>query len=93
MIRLQWFDTDEAMYLFLDILLVVLGISMFWYRDPLSRYMARVEHDKSREWPWLYPERLGRWYTSERAWRTFLIPALAVAVLLFGLLWLWKDVY
>ena len=93
MIRSRWFDTDEAMYLLFDILIVVLGISMFWYRDPLSRYTARVQREQSREWPWLYPGRLGRWYTTERAWRTFLIPGVAVAFLLFGLLWLWKGVY
>ena len=42
---------------------------------------------------WLYPGGFGRWYTSEKAWRTFLIPVPAVAFLLFGLLWLWKGVY
>jgi uncharacterized iron-regulated membrane protein len=81
------------MYLLFDILLVLLGAAMFWYRRPLGSYMARVQQDQARSCPWLYPGRLGRRYTSEKAWRTFLIPALAVAFLLFGLLWLWKGVY
>ena len=81
------------MYLVFEILLVVLGASMLWYREPLARYVARVQQDLSRAWPWAYPGILGRFYSSEKAWRNFFIPVLAVAWLLVGALWLWKGAY
>jgi hypothetical protein len=86
-------DTNDAMYLLFDISLVVLGAMIFWYRERLGRSMARLQQDQARTWPWLYPGRLGRWYTSERAWRRLLIPVLAIALILFGSVWLWKGAY
>jgi hypothetical protein len=62
------------MYLLLDILLVVLGASMLWYRERLARYMARVQQNQSRAWPWAYPGIIGRFYTSHKAWRNVFIP-------------------
>jgi hypothetical protein len=47
---------------------------MLWYRERLARYMARVQHALSRAWPWAYPWVIGRFYTSETAWRNFFIP-------------------
>jgi hypothetical protein len=81
------------MYLLFDILLVVLGAAMLLYRKPLGRYMARVQQDQARAWPWMYPGRLGRWYASEKAWRGLFIPAVALATMLLGLLWLWRGAY
>jgi hypothetical protein len=81
------------MYLLFDISLVVLGAMIFWYRERLGRSMARLQQDQARTWSWLYPGRLGRWYTSERAWRRLLIPVLAIALILFGSVWLWKGAY
>jgi predicted membrane protein len=81
------------MYLLLDILLVVLGASMLWYRERLARYIARVQQHQSRAWPWAYPGIIGRFYTSEKAWRNVFIPILAFASLFVGVLWLWKGAY
>ena len=81
------------MYLLFDILLVILGAAMLLYRKPLGRHMARVQQDQARAWPWMYPGRLGRWYTSDKAWRGLFIPALALVTMLLGLLWLWKGAY
>jgi hypothetical protein len=81
------------MYLFLDILLVLFGVSIIWYRERLARCMARVQQTLSRAWPWAYPGVIGRCYTSEKAWRNFFIPVLGVAYAIFGLLWLWKGAY
>lgn len=86
-------DTDRAMYLLFDILIVVLGVSMFLYRDRLGRYMARWQQDQARTWPWFYPGKFGRWYTSEKTWRNLFIPAFAVTLLFVGSLWLWKGAY
>jgi hypothetical protein len=73
-------------YLLFDILLVLLGASMLWYRERLARYMARVQQSQSRAWPWAYPGIIGRVYTSEKAWRNVFIPILAVASLFAGVL-------
>jgi hypothetical protein len=81
------------MYLLFDILLVVLGAAMLLYRKPLGRYMARVQQYQARAWPWMYPGRLGRWYTSEKAWRSLFIPAFALATMLLGRLWLLEGAY
>jgi hypothetical protein len=61
-------------------------------RERLARYIARVQQTLSRAWPWAYPGIIGRFYTSEKAWRIF-IPVLGVAYATFGLLWLWKGAY
>jgi hypothetical protein len=66
---------------------------MFWYRERLARYMARVQQNQSRPWPRAYPGIIGRLYTSEKAWRNVFIPILAVASLFVGVIWLWKGVY
>ena len=81
------------MYLLLDILLVLLGASMLWYRQRLARHMARVQQNQSRAWPWAYPGIIGRICTSEKAWRNVFIPILAVAWLFMGVLFLWKGAY
>jgi predicted membrane protein len=81
------------MYFLLDILLVFLGASMLWYRERLARYLARVQQNHSRAWPWAYPGIIGRLYTSEKAWRNVFIPILAVASLFVGVIWLWEGVY
>jgi hypothetical protein len=83
----------EGVYLLLDILLVLLAASMLWYRKTLARYMAGVQQHLSRVWPWAYPGIIRRFYTSEKAWRNFFIPVLAVAWFLAGALWLWKGAY
>jgi hypothetical protein len=54
---------------------------MLLYRERLARYMARVQQNQSRAWPWAYPGIIGRFYTSEKAWRNVIIPTLAVASL------------
>jgi hypothetical protein len=41
----------------------------------------------------MYPGRLGRWYTSEKAWRSLFIPAFALATMLLGRLWLLEGAY
>ncbi len=48
------------MYLLFDILLVLLGASMLWYRKQVTRYMARMQQNLSRVWPWAYPGIIGR---------------------------------
>jgi predicted membrane protein len=80
------------MYLLLDILLVLLGALMLLYRERLARYMARAQQNQSRAWPWAYPSVIGRFYTSEKAWRNVFIPILAVASLFVGVLYLWRGV-
>jgi hypothetical protein len=80
------------MYFLLAILLVLLGVSMLWYRERLARYIAPLQQTLSRAWPWAYPGVIGRFYRSENAWRIF-IPILGVAYATFGLLWLWKGAY
>jgi predicted membrane protein len=86
-------DTEGTMYLLLDILLVLLGASMIWYRERLARYMARVQQNQSRAWPWAYRGIIGRFYTSEKAWRNVFIPILAAASVFVGVLYLWKSAY
>jgi len=86
-------DTEGTMYLLLDIFLVLLGASMLWYRERLARYLARVQQNESHAWPWAYPGIIGRFYTSEKAWRNVFIPILAVASLSVGVIYLWKSVY
>jgi hypothetical protein len=81
------------MYLLFDISLVALGAMIFWYRERLGRRMARLQQEQARTWPWLYPGRLGRWYTSERAWRVFFIPVFAIALILVAFVWLWQGAY
>jgi hypothetical protein len=81
------------MYFLLDILLVLLGASMLLYRQRLARYFARVQQNQSRAWPWAFPGIIGRFYTSETAWRNVFIPVLATASLFVGVLWLWKGAY
>jgi hypothetical protein len=81
------------MYVLFDILLVVLGALMLWYRAPLGRSMARIQRDQAGKWPWLYPGRLGRWYASEKAWRSVFIPVLAIIWMFVGTLWIWKGSY
>jgi hypothetical protein len=81
------------MYLLFDISIVVLGAVILWYRERLGRSMARLQQAQARTWPWLYPGRLAAWYTSERAWRGLFIPVLAIAFILFGSVWLWRDAY
>jgi hypothetical protein len=86
-------DTEGTMYLLLDILLVLLGASIIWYRERLARYMARVQRNQSRAWPWAYRGIIGRFYTSEKAWRNVFIPILAAASVFVGVLYLWKGAY
>jgi predicted membrane protein len=93
MTRQRSSDTEGVMYLLLDVLLVLLGASMLWYRERLARCIARVQQNQSRAWPWAYPGIIGRFYTSEKAWRNVFIPILAVAFLCVSVLWLWKGAY
>jgi predicted membrane protein len=86
-------DTDEAMFLVLEVLIAFLGASMFWYRKRLARHMARMQRTLSQALPWAYPGIVGRVYTSEKVWQDVFIPMLAVACLFVGVVWLWKGAY
>lgn len=87
--RKLWSDTKKAMLLLVGVFQVLLGVALLWHRERLARYMAGVQHDQSRASPWFYPGIVGRLYTSERAWRNFFVPVLALASVAFGLMWLW----
>jgi hypothetical protein len=81
------------MLLLIGALLVLLSVAMLWKRERLARYMARVQENQSRVWPSFYPGIVGRLYTSERAWRSFFVPVLALACLAFGVAWLWGGLH
>ena len=89
--RVRPSDTERVVYLLLDILIVLIGASLLLYRGQLARYIAGVQQTLSRAWPWAYPGVIGRFYTSESAWRHFFIPVLGVAFVIFGLVWLWNG--
>jgi hypothetical protein len=81
------------MYFLLDILLVLLGASMLWYRDPLAGYFARCNITS-------LVLGLGPILASSdgstvlrRPGETSFIPVMAIAFLFLGVLWLWKGAY
>src|SRR3989304_10506980 len=64
-----------------------------WKRDRLARSSARWQQRQARAASWAYPGWLGRVYTSETAWRIAFVPLLGLALIVVGLVYLWRGVY